>query len=251
MRYNPQLQFEGFTLADLEREAIAYLRLNEPKDGYSVGFSGGKDSIVTLDLVRRSGVKHSAHFSMSYIDPPEVLSFIRQNYPDVEWRKPKVNVYHAILTKGLPSGKHRWCCEIIKESGHDAHVVTGIRAEESARRASRLRTDFWKKKKRMMYKPVFLWKEWAIWEYIEKYHLSYPALYDEFGRIGCVVCPLSFGPGKGSQDKIKRSMVRWPGIWRAYKDAARRYFEMTKGKPSNIHKSFDSLWNAFLTGFRA
>jgi phosphoadenosine phosphosulfate reductase len=240
---------DGFTLSDMEAEAIAYLRLNEPAEGYEVGFSGGKDSIVTLDLVRRSGVKHHAHFAMSYIDPPEVLSFIRQNYPDVEWRRPKVNIYHAILTKGLPSWKHRWCCELIKENGSDKNVVTGIRAEESQRRASRPRTDFIKKTKVMMYKPVFDWSEWAIWEYIEKHHLPFPSLYEDFGRIGCVVCPLSFGPYEASKLRIKKSMERWPGIWRAYKDAAYKYYARYRTK-CDYYKTFEDMWNAFLDGFR-
>ena len=249
-RTNPQLMLDGFTLADMEAEAIAYLRLNEPAEGYEVGFSGGKDSIVTLDLVRRSGVKHHAHFAMSYIDPPEVLHFIRKNYPDVEWRRPKVNIYHAILTNGLPSWKNRWCCELIKENGKDKNVVTGIRAEESQRRASRPRTDLWKKKKRMTYKPVFHWKEWAIWEYIEKHGLVYPSLYEDFGCIGCIVCPMSFAPHKQSRIKIAKSMERWPGVWRAYKDAARKYFYMTKDRPNASFKTFESLWECFLDGFR-
>ena len=250
-RHNSQLMLDGFTLADMEREAIAYLRLHEPAEGYEVGFSGGKDSIVTLDLVRRSGVKHHAHFAMSYIDPPEVLNFIKQNYPSVEWRRPKVNIYHAILTSGLPSWKHRWCCELIKENKNDKNVVTGVRAEESQRRASKPRTDFWQKKKLMMYKPVFYWKECAIWEYLEKYKIPYPSLYEDWGRIGCIVCPLSFSPSKATHERIKKSQERWPGVWRAYKDAARKYFYMSyQPRKNTYYKTFDDLWSAFLDGFR-
>ena len=248
-RYNPQLMLEGFTLADMEKEAIAYLQSNEPQEGYEVGFSGGKDSLVTLDLVRRSGVKYHAHFSMSYIDPPEILSFIRHHYPEVEWRRPKTNIYHAILFKGLPSGKQRWCCQLIKESENDHHVITGIRAEESIRRATRPRTDFWKKKNRWMYKPIFYWQEWAIWEYLDKYKIPYPSLYEEFDRIGCVVCPMAFSTSKYARIRQEKSMKRYPGIWRAYKDAARKHFEMHKNNRKTF-KTFDELWDAFLIGFR-
>lgn len=248
-RHNSQLMFDGFTLADMEAEAIAYLRMHEPAGGYEVGFSGGKDSIVTLDLVRRAGVKYHAHFSMSYIDPPEVLSFIRHNYPDVEWRRPKVNIYHAIIKKGLPSGKNRWCCQLIKENGNGNHIITGVRAEESVRRASRPRTDFWKERRVMMYKPIFHWKEWEVWEYIDKHGLAYPSLYEEFERIGCVVCPLSFSPSIGAKMRQKKSMERWTGIWRAYKDAARKHFALSSERHTTF-KTFDDLWNAFLDGFR-
>ena len=34
MRYNPQLMLDGFTLEDMEKEAIAYLRVHEPPEGY-------------------------------------------------------------------------------------------------------------------------------------------------------------------------------------------------------------------------
>ena len=36
--------------------AIQRLKLHEPKEGYYVAFSGGKDSCVALDLVRRAGI---------------------------------------------------------------------------------------------------------------------------------------------------------------------------------------------------
>lgn len=250
-RCDTQLWLDGFTLDDMEQEAIAYLQEHEPEEGYAVGFSGGKDSLVTLDLVKRSGVKYAAHFSMSYIDPPEVLHFIRKNYPDVEWRRPNVNIYQGILSNGLPSWKRRWCCKLIKESRNDPHVVTGIRAEESARRAARQRTEFFNNRKTMMYKPIFAWKEWAVWEYLEKHGIAYPSLYDEGNwRIGCIVCPMAFSPTQASRIKIAKSMERYPGVWRAYKDAAQRYFERTKDIPTNRYKTFDSLWNAFLDGFR-
>lgn len=62
-------------MEDYEREACEFLREHEPPEGYYVGFSGGKDSIVTLALCKMAGVKHTAYYSCTRIDPPEVVRF--------------------------------------------------------------------------------------------------------------------------------------------------------------------------------
>ena len=45
---------------EVDKVAIAIQRIKafEPKEGYYVAFSGGKDSCVVLDLVKRAGVKN-------------------------------------------------------------------------------------------------------------------------------------------------------------------------------------------------
>ena len=55
-------------LKTFEANAIA----KNPK-GYYVAYSGGKDSDVILDLVRRSGVKYEAHHHLTTADPPEIV----------------------------------------------------------------------------------------------------------------------------------------------------------------------------------
>jgi len=70
---------------DKELVALERIKQYEPEEGYYVAFSGGKDSIVVYDLVKRAGVKYDTHFSVTTVDPPEVLQFIRNYYPEVEW----------------------------------------------------------------------------------------------------------------------------------------------------------------------
>ena len=48
--------------------AIRRIKLHEPPEGYYVAFSGGKDSCVILDLVKRAGVKFSAHLNITTVD---------------------------------------------------------------------------------------------------------------------------------------------------------------------------------------
>lgn len=109
--------------------AIRRIKLHEPPEGYYVAFSGGKDSCVILDLVKRAGVKFDAHLNITTVDPPEVIRFVRQNYPEVTMEKPKISMKKLIEKKGiLPTRLARYCCAEFKERGGTGRfVVTGVR----------------------------------------------------------------------------------------------------------------------------
>ena len=76
--------------------AIRRIKLHEPPEGYYVAFSGGKDSCVILDLVKRAGVKFDAHINLTTVDPPEVIRFVRQQYPEVTMEKPEISMKKLI-----------------------------------------------------------------------------------------------------------------------------------------------------------
>jgi phosphoadenosine phosphosulfate reductase len=200
-------------ILDLQQEAIDFLQTYEPDEGYFVGFSGGKDSIVTYDLVKKSGVKYQIFYSMTLIDPPEVTRFIREIYPEVIRLKPKMTFWQGIMKKGLPLMHRRWCCDVLKKDPSKSiplnHHVTGVRAEESPNRMKRGRI-FKLHNKFYNYHPIFYWSSSEIWEYIKYYELSYPHLYDEgFGRIGCCVCPFI-----RNKIKLKQHKEKWPNFYR-------------------------------------
>lgn len=100
---------------DLLRRAEP-LALSMHPDGFHLAFSGGKDSQVLYHIAQMAGVKFKAHMQITTLDPPELMRFIRANYPDVEMHRPAENFYQLLEQKGLlPTRRTRWCCEKLKE----------------------------------------------------------------------------------------------------------------------------------------
>lgn len=122
--------------------AIERLQSFEPKDGYYLAFSGGKDSQCIYHLAKIAGVKFDAHYRVTGIDPPELVRFIKRQYPDVEFDIPRdsngnrITMWSLIVkNKFPPTQKVRYCCESLKESGGGGRLtVTGVRWAEGVKR---------------------------------------------------------------------------------------------------------------------
>ena len=85
-----------FGTVDRVAVAIDRLRYFEPPEGYYLAFSGGKDSQTIYHLAKEAGVKFDAHFNLTTIDPPELVHFIKDNYPDVIIDRPKKTMWELI-----------------------------------------------------------------------------------------------------------------------------------------------------------
>lgn len=119
--------------------AIDRFKTFEPPEGYYLAFSGGKDSVVIKALADMSGVKYDAHYNVTSVDPPELIHFIRKEYPDVEFCYPRdedghrITMWNLIPKKKMPPTRLvRYCCRVLKEGGGDGRfTVTGVRWAES------------------------------------------------------------------------------------------------------------------------
>ena len=107
--------------------------------GDYLAFSGGKDSQALFHIAQLAGVQFEGHMNLTSVDPPEVIRFVKREYPEVELIKPKDSIYHVALRKQLlPTKKVRWCCEEFKEkAGAGKVTLIGIRHQESRNRAKR------------------------------------------------------------------------------------------------------------------
>jgi len=237
----------------------------------SISTSGGKDSLVLVDLARRCFPNIEAVYVNTGLDFPEVRRFAMAT-PNVTVLKPKLRfdevvreygwcypskdvahtIYYArngsawalermkgINRDGTPSkfrqsNYARWahlldapfiisakCCAIMKEAPLEQHrketgkhPMVGTMAVES-----RLRKQAWIKtscnnfdSKKPMSKPLSIWTEANILEYIRTYSIPIPSVYGEIvedkkGRLtttlekrtGCVWCPVGC-----HHDKVNR-----------------------------------------------
>lgn len=205
-------------------------------NGFYLAFSGGKDSQALYHLAQMAGVKFKAHMNLTSIDPPELIRFVKTQYPDVELIKPKMSIYEMAKRKRiLPTRTKRWCCSEYKEmSGAGRVTLTGIRKQESSRRAKReeISTEIKKKrteetfdqwsrheetmiacvggKDKIIVSPIIYWTERDVWEFLNKVvNVPHCILYDQgYRRMGCICCPMS-----PKRQKIKE-ITRWPHVYR-------------------------------------
>ncbi|KAA6329494.1 Phosphoadenosine phosphosulfate reductase [termite gut metagenome] len=214
------------------------LALQYSPDGFHLAFSGGKDSQTLHELTCMAGVKFHAEMSVTTVDPPELMKFVRRYYPQVKLNRPKINMFHLIeKKKGLPRMNIRYCCQILKEqAGAGTVTLLGIRAAESVKRAKRneveisghkfsgsldqfnifreTQTACIKGKDKIMVSPIFHWTDEDVWHFIRSRNMPYCKLYDMgFTRIGCMFCPMSRPKTKA----IERQM--YPRMETAYKKA--------------------------------
>lgn len=208
----------GYSINLLRKAERMALEL-DPENGFYLAFSGGKDSQALYHIAKMAGVKFKAHMNLTSVDPPEVIRFVKRQYPDVELIKPKMSIYDMALKKHiLPTRSIRWCCAEFKEtSGAGKVTLVGIRKEESPRRAKReeistnikgRRTegtfDQWSEHKekmitcvrgkdKILVSPIIHWTERDVWQFLnEVVKVPHCELYDQgYMRIGCILCPMS------------------------------------------------------------
>lgn len=235
----PNLQKKVLYSIDLIRKSEKMALRLDPENGFYNTFSGGKDSQCLYHLVMLSGVKHKTHMNLTSVDPPEVIRFVKAQYPDVELIKPKMSIYDMAKKKRLmPTRTLRWCCAEFKEtSGAGKVTLIGIRKEESARRAKReeISTDIkgkrneetfdqWNEheeqmitcvggKDKILVSPIIHWTEQDVWEFLNANGIPHCELYDQgFTRVGCICCPMSQPRQKTKEIKrwshVKRNWLK-------------------------------------------
>lgn len=221
----------------LQKAEKMALSMNE--NGFHLAFSGGKDSIVLYRIAELAKVKFFAEMSVTTIDPPELMRYIRKNYPQVKLNRPAINFYELIKKKKmLPTMIKRYCCACLKEqAGQGTTTLVGVRAAESTKRAKRKEIEIQghkdntelldqfnrnkelshtcvKGKDKIIIMPIFHWTDRDIWNFIREQKMDYCQLYDEgYKRIGCIFCPMA------NKKSIARDRKKYPRIEKKIKES--------------------------------
>lgn len=210
-----------------------------------VAFSGGKDSLVNYMIAVKSGIEFIPIYSPTSVDPPELIYYLRdfnkwakeKGYPEVIFQKYNTftkkqcggkmegrekTMWTLIGNRSMPPTRlARYCCDELKErTGETGDTVfTGVRWEESKKRATQKMVNFWKGK--IMVRPIVDWTEVEVWSYILENKIPYCKLYDQgFDRLGCIGCPLS--------SNQKRELELYPAYKENYLRAFKKMLEYRK-----------------------
>lgn len=246
------------SIATIQR--AAKLAQNYTRKPLVVAFSGGKDSQTVYHLTEAAGVAFEAVYSATTIDPPEVVRFIRKHYPMVRFHVPVMSFWQLVeKTRMLPNRHMRYCCSVLKEATHQGRVtLTGVRREESAKRAKRQVLDINKKprqfdefersdkidvqcfgngKEKITVNPILDWTETDVWEYLNNVvNVPHCELYDQGrSRVGCLFCPMK------RHKEIVDDMQRYPHQFARLKKTVAKIAETSKVFP-NDPKAFFEWW---------
>ncbi len=208
---------DGLVKDTIKKVYNTYIEYKKKIDVFYVAFSGGKDSIVTLDIVQRA-LPHNSfkvlfgdtgmEFPDTYNTVDEIknlcsnygIDFIRTKSiysPEDTWKK-----------FGPPATVTRWCCNVhktvpqiialrkyTKKPNFTGMAFVGIRASESLSRSEYDYISFGKKHKgQYSFNPILDWNSAELYIYIYSNNLIMNETYKKGNRrAGCLVCPRAAG----------------------------------------------------------
>jgi len=245
----------------------SYEKYKDKLDIFHVAFSGGKDSEVLLDLVRKALPKKSfvvvfgdtgMEFPDTYILIDKIKEMCGKEEIPFYSAKSHFDPHNSWKLFGPPARVLRWCCSVHKSTpqtlklreitGKNDYVgldYVGVRKHESIARSEYEYENFGKKQKgQYSFNAILDWTSAEIWLYLLQHDLPINDAYKKGNsRAGCLLCPM--GGNKG--DFVQ---------YCSYKNEITPYIDMIKSmdkRDKGNEKALDSYvscggWNARKNG---
>lgn len=194
-----------------------FIEYKDKVDVFYVAFSGGKDSVVALDLVQRA-LPHNCFkvlfgdTGMEFPDTYETVEKIKQICAEekIEFlqAKSKLKPENTWQIFGPPAVTIRWCCsvhkttpqimqlrEVLQKPDFTGMAFTGVRGDESLSRSEYDAISYGGKHSgQYSCHPILEWNTAELFLYIYENDLTFNNAYKKGNtRAGCLVCPMSQG----------------------------------------------------------
>lgn len=203
-------QLAQFTI---KKTYATYIKYKNRVDIFYVAFSGGKDSVVTFDIIRRA-LPHSdfkvlfGNTGMEFIDTYKLVSEVSDicKKEDIDFMQSQshLNPLDSWKEFGPPATVTRWCCsvhktapqilllrKITKKPNFTGMAFVGVRSSESIARSEYDYIGIGEKHKgQLSCNPILEWNSAELYTYIFERGLPLNEAYKKGNsRAGCLVCP--------------------------------------------------------------
>lgn len=174
----------------------------------TVSFSGGKDSLCLLLLIKEVLGETDIFFIDTGIEFPETVEYTKNLIVKLGLAKrftckeSRESFWENLTKFGPPAKDYRWCCKVIKLAsvtevlqenypGQKVLTFIGSRQYESSsrRQDSKIWSNFFLPQQ-IGISPIHKWPSLLIWMYIlsKKVEIN-PLYFKGYKRIGCIYCP--------------------------------------------------------------
>ncbi|WP_294158550.1 phosphoadenosine phosphosulfate reductase family protein [uncultured Selenomonas sp.] len=205
-------------MTSLEQKAVSFIQEQHEKyrqKGFAFvcAFSGGKDSLVLLDLTAKALAPSDfyvvfSNTGMELSDTLKAVEKAKQHWPQLRFEEAKCHMDPEETWDefGPPGRRMRWCCAVhksvptilkLRQLTHSynakAVVFDGVRAEESARRAKYGEVSIGAKNiSQINASPIHKWNTAEVYCHLLHKGILFNNAY-RLGlfRVGCMVCPMS------------------------------------------------------------